>query len=187
MRKLILAVCFATIAASPALCSTARERMITECDDDKNPDRAIVACKALIASDTETHDGLIVTHIALGYAYFLKEMWGQAIREFDVALDLDVDGSHSYRILLLRGVAHSANCQLDAAIADANRAISLKPGEATPYFNRGLVWLRKGDRKRARADFAQAHQMKPDAFPEPEQAFARHRPPECPKAGANLG
>lgn len=182
MRRLLLALCLATAATSPAFCATARDQMITDCDDDKTPDRAIAACKALIASDTETPSGLVVTHTALGYAYFRKEMWAQAIREFDFALDLDVDGSHSYRIFQLRGVAYSANCQLDAAIADANRTMALKPGEATPYFNRGLVWLRKGDTARARTDFAQAHRMKPDDFPTPEQAFARPRPPACPKS-----
>jgi tetratricopeptide (TPR) repeat protein len=177
MRNVLLALCLVT--AAPAFGATARDRMIADCDDDKSADRAIAACRALIASNTETQAGLVVTHTALGYANFRKEMWAQAIREFDFALDLDVDGSHSYRLLLLRGVAYSANCQLDAALADANRAMALKPAEATPYFNRGLVWLRKGDAARAGIDFAQAHHMRPDDFPTPEQAFGRPRPPEC--------
>lgn len=180
MRSLLIALCLAAAAGSPGLCATARDKLIADCDNDKIPDRAIAACDALIASNTETQAGLVVTHSSLGLAYLRKEMWTQAIREFNISLDLDVDGSHSYRITIARSVAHNANCQLDAALADTNRAMAMKPAETAPYFNRGLVWLRKGDAARARTDFAQAHRMNPKAFPTPGQALARTRPAECP-------
>ena len=186
MRNFLIALCFVAASASPVLCATARDKMIDDCDS-KNPDVAIPACKALIASGTETRTGLVVTHTQLGAAYFGKQTWTQAIQEFDLAIILDADGSQKYRTYLWRGSAYSANCQLDAAIEDANRAMALKPTEATPYFNRGRVWLRKGDAVRARADFAQAHRMKPDDFPTPEKAFAQPRPPACAKPAPKRG
>ena len=160
--------------------------MIDDCDG-HDPDRAILACRALIASGTETQAGLSATHMMLGIAYIRKQRWAEAIPELDQAIALDTDGSHKFGLYLSRATAHNANCQLDAAIDDDNRAIALKPNDASPYFGRGLVWLRKGDVARARADFAQAHRMEPATYPTPEQAFASPRPPACPKAVAPRG
>ena len=170
---------------------TPRQEMIEDCYGN-DPSRAIDACNALIDSGTETKSGLIVTHKTLGQAYFLKQllrdptgrstesaMWVEAIHEFDVALELDGDGSHHFGLYVSRATVRNANCQLDAAIEDDSRAIALKPNDASPYFGRGLVWLRKGDAVRARTDFAKAHQLKPDTYPTPDQAFANPRPPAC--------
>jgi tetratricopeptide (TPR) repeat protein len=184
LRKLLFCLFLLAAGSSSAWGATTRQQMIDDCDA-KDADRAIRGCAALIASNTETQDGLIVTHAALAEAYFNKGSFARAVGEYDIAIDIDTDNYSIYRNLVRRGTAHNANCQLDAAIADDNRALAMKPNEAMPYFNRGLVYLRKGDVVRARADFAQAHRMKPDDYLPPDEAFALPRPPACPEAVPN--
>lgn len=55
-----------------------------------------------------------------------------------------------------RGSLHSRKGNFDAAIADFNRALSLRPDFAPAYYNRGIVYARSGDRKRAGEDFEAA-------------------------------
>ncbi len=164
---------------APSLATPSILGTVLQCNG-RDPDQAIVACTALIASNKETQPGLAGTHMSLGMAYLRKQLWVQAIHEFDAALDLDPGGPRKYTLYLARGVAHNANCELDAAIDDSNRAMALQPTEATPYHNRGLAWFRKGDETRARTDFAQSHRIKPSDYPTPEVAIATAITGACP-------
>ena len=48
-----------------------------------------------------------------------------------------------------RGLAHLEKGELDAALADISKAISLRADDGTLHFHRGLVYLRLHDHERA--------------------------------------
>lgn len=49
----------------------------------------------------------------------------------------------------------------DAALADYNKALEIDPRYAEIYANRGIVWLRMGQKAKADADFAACLALKP--------------------------
>jgi Flp pilus assembly protein TadD len=49
----------------------------------------------------------------------------------------------------------------DRAIEDCDQAMKLDPKDANPYYNRGLVKLKKGDKAGGDADIAKARQLNP--------------------------
>jgi tetratricopeptide (TPR) repeat protein len=51
----------------------------------------------------------------------------------------------------------------DAAIADCDRAIALKPDYGDAYFRRATAYLNKGDNDRAIADYSRTIELKPDS------------------------
>jgi len=60
------------------------------------------------------------------------------------------------------GVAHKNKGELDAAIADYDRAIALAPDSAAAYINRGRAKSNKGDFDAALADYDNAIALDPD-------------------------
>ena len=75
-----------------------------------------------------------------------------------------------------------ADCDLDSAVYDLTRAINLNPAKGKAYYDRGLVWLRKGDLARAKADIDKAHRLDPESFPTVAKALSGPHPPACPRA-----
>ncbi len=63
-----------------------------------------------------------------------------------------------------RGMAFRSNGEIDRAIEDYDRAISLMPDYYVAINNRGVALMAKGDFDRAIADFDRAIQLKPDYF-----------------------
>jgi tetratricopeptide (TPR) repeat protein len=63
---------------------------------------------------------------------------------------------------LNRGVEYYQNGDLDRAIADFDKAISLDPDFAEAYNDRGLCYTTKGDLDQAISDFDRTIQIKPD-------------------------
>src|SRR5947209_14999987 len=61
-----------------------------------------------------------------------------------------------------RGIARKAKGDLDGAIADYDRAISLNPTYALAYYNRGIARGDKGDLNGAIADYTKAVELNPD-------------------------
>lgn len=55
-----------------------------------------------------------------------------------------------------------------------NKALEINPEGAEAYYRRGLIFLRKGDKKQAKQDLEKALQLVPD-FPEAKQALAKLR------------
>src|SRR5436190_22500481 len=60
-----------------------------------------------------------------------------------------------------RGIARRAKGDLDGAIADYDRAISLSPAYALAYYNRGIARGDRGDREGAIADYNKAVELNP--------------------------
>ncbi len=65
------------------------------------------------------------------------------------------------RALVARAGAHDRKDMLDSAIGDYDAALRLDPALADVFNIRGELWRRKGDRRRALADFAAAIKLNP--------------------------
>lgn len=66
------------------------------------------------------------------------------------------------KALIARGALHARHDQIDRAIADDSRALSLDPGLADIFNARGELWLRKDDKPRAVQDFGAALRIDPN-------------------------
>jgi tetratricopeptide (TPR) repeat protein len=60
-----------------------------------------------------------------------------------------------------RGILHSQRQEFDAAIADYDRAIALRPENAQSYVSRGQALRQTGNLDRALADFERAITLAP--------------------------
>jgi tetratricopeptide (TPR) repeat protein len=75
------------------------------------------------------------------------------------------------KALIARGALYARHDQIDLAIADDSRALSLDPTLADLFNARGELWLKKGDRPRAVQDFGAALRLDPNH----EKARANHK------------
>jgi len=75
---------------------------------------------------------------------------------------LELHNPNSAVAYLNRGVEYYQNGELDRAIADFDKAISIDPDFAEAYNDRGLCYTTKGDRDQAISDFDRSIQLKPD-------------------------
>ncbi len=66
------------------------------------------------------------------------------------------------KALIARAGAYQRQHLIDRAIGDYNTALRLDPTLADSFNARGELWRRKGDRRRALADFAAAARLAPD-------------------------
>jgi len=140
-------------------------------------DLKIAGCKAVIASGVTRKDILITAYGALADAYFAKgwdrekngdrsdavPMYRQALSDLDAAIAVDPASTANFRNYAFRATVHNALGEVALALADATKAISMKPAEAGPYYTRGLVYKRMGKMAEASSDFAMAHQLNPAA------------------------
>ena len=77
----------------------------------------------------------------------------QALRQFD--------GEAKFHGL--RGLIRARQNRYDDALTNLNRAVERDPNYFAHYLNRGEVWLRKGDRTRAKTDFNRSMRLLPTA------------------------
>ena len=66
------------------------------------------------------------------------------------------------KALIARAGAYDRKDQIDRAIGDYDTVLRLDPALADIFNARGELWRRKGDRRRALADFAAAIKLNPD-------------------------
>jgi tetratricopeptide (TPR) repeat protein len=66
------------------------------------------------------------------------------------------------KALIARAGAYDRNDQIDRAIGDYDTALQLDPALADIFNARGELWRRKGDRRRALADFGAVLKLNPD-------------------------
>jgi tetratricopeptide (TPR) repeat protein len=66
------------------------------------------------------------------------------------------------KALIARAVAYDAKDQIDRAIGDYDTVLRLDPTLADVFNTRGELWRKKGDRRRAVADFSAAITLNPD-------------------------
>lgn len=84
--------------------------------------------------------------------FMVQADYKKAIVEFTKAIDLDPDHRESYHS---RSFCRGFLGEYDAAVADANEAIRLRP-DAGSYNNRGFLWKNKGEYAKALADYSEA-------------------------------
>jgi Flp pilus assembly protein TadD/predicted aspartyl protease len=93
--------------------------------------------------------------IQLGELYLSASQFAAAVLQYSKWLD-----THEHREVHVAVVLNARcwaralwNQELDEALADCNAAVKLQPDSASFLNSRGLVYLRKGDFSRARADY----------------------------------
>jgi tetratricopeptide (TPR) repeat protein len=99
-----------------------------------------------------------------GDAYFGKSAWTSAIQDYWKALSEDVDNENAKYVYLNRGWASLNNNDLETAIKDFDRTLSIDPKLAEAYYGRGNAWLKKADPQRALADAKEALKLRPDVI-----------------------
>jgi tetratricopeptide (TPR) repeat protein len=72
-----------------------------------------------------------------------------AIEDYDALVGMIPDASDFDLRCWARA---AAGVELDQALADCNRAISMSPYDETPYVDRAIIWLRRGEPARAVSD-----------------------------------
>ena len=98
-------------------------------------------------------------HNNRGLTYGEKGDYDRAIKDFNMAIDLNPHYAYAYNN---RGAAYRSKGNFDRAIEDCSKAIKLKSNYAEPYSNRGAAYREKGEIDRAIADYDKAIDLKPD-------------------------
>ncbi len=119
-----------------------------------------------------------------GLALAEDARWGEAIAEYDRAVELDTDFGLAYGN---RGHAHFALGQFDLAIADYSEAIDLNVAPAISYWSRGLAYRELGNAKDAVGDLERAleWEVRPARIEQIEQILQELRPTVS--SGGNVG
>lgn len=84
---------------------------------------------------------------------FGKGMFGEALADYDKAIELKVDNAAAF---LSRGKTHFNLDSFDKAVADFDKAIEIDPKQSLAFYVRGLAYEKKGNREKAIADYQQA-------------------------------
>ena len=84
--------------------------------------------------------------------YMRKKDLKKAIADFTTERNLSTDADEAYFRMTLCYARVELNVELDAALADCERAVRVAPKDSYAYERRGLARLRMGNLKEARAD-----------------------------------
>lgn len=88
-----------------------------------------------------------------GQAAHQRGQYLEAIMHFTTDINSGSNTTHNLAVVYNnRGNTYMSLRQWDKALADFNRAIELDPSHANTYYNRALVWDKKGDKQKAEAD-----------------------------------
>ena len=90
-----------------------------------------------------------------GSSYNEQGDYDRAIADWTVVIHLTADATVYYK----RGVARTSKGEFNHAIMDFTKAIELNPQFADSYDRRGEIYLERGDRVRAGANFIKAAQL----------------------------
>jgi tetratricopeptide (TPR) repeat protein len=93
-----------------------------------------------------------------GDAYFLKQDFEQAIRDYEAALEIDDALDEAY---FGRGMARARLGDVQEGIEDLNVFMERNPGSSLAHTKRGIRYLWLGDAERAEADFRAALRIDP--------------------------
>ena len=99
--------------------------------------------------------------LAAGAVRYAMGDWTGAIERLSAALDQSTSTDLCLTALGLRQMIYGAQGDLARALADCERAIALKPGEAVLYHDRAVTYAQQGDFSRAIADLDQAIALDP--------------------------
>lgn len=126
--------------------------------EEKQWSKAIEPLKQIIKIDPSDSEA----HRQLGDAYHSSRDYDRAIEAYTKWAELDSGDGAPY---LARGNSHFANRKDpnadDKAIADYTEVINRNPNPAWAYFNRSVVYKKKGNIEKARADCRKALELDP--------------------------
>lgn len=115
-----------------------------------------------------------IIHIHRGMAYFAESEYGQALQDFNAALERDA-GNH--RALYYRGLTHQITGEHQAALQDFSDCLERNPYQFEPLYRRAQLYCGMGKIREAAADCASALKINPES-PEAlqlKQTLARGR------------
>ena len=101
-------------------------------------------------------------HNNLGNAYINKEMFDEAIREYQRALDIDPDYAEAYKAYTNLGFAYLYKGMYDEAIRECQRALRINPNYAKAHTNLGIAYLNKGMYDEAIREYQRALDIDPN-------------------------
>ena len=100
-------------------------------------------------------------HAQRGQALYLQGRCGEAIQDFDRAVEL---GADSVEIHTLRGLALAGVQRRDAALESYGRALALTPGYPFALINRAILYRESRHFEEALTDYDRALAVQPDSF-----------------------
>lgn len=182
LLRMLAVGCLLLALASPAAAGPFEEGRAAH--QQKRYDEAIRLFTVDINSGTNTPHNLAVVYNNRGNSYLAKGQLGQALADFNRAIDLDPSHANPY---YNRSIVHERQGKKTQAIADVQQYIKLKPQDpdgpsrlarlqkgvtppvkqsgdkpATFYNDRGWQRYKAGQLAEALADFNQAIKIKPD-------------------------
>lgn len=157
MRVPIFTIPIALVMAFANVNAQSREENWKVCTN-KDPDRSITACSALIQSGQESVKNAAIAFDNRGMAYARKHDFDHALRDYDQSLQLNPDSAAAH---YNRGIVYEFKHDYGRAFPDLDRAVQLDPGDADALYCRGLAFEHREDYERAIQDFNQALRVNP--------------------------
>ncbi len=104
------------------------------------------------------------SYVLRGFVYQYKNKYPEAIDDFTKAIDLkyrdpDDPGDKGQRIYGMRAVCYLLMKNIDAAIADSNKALAVAPNDAQILANRAGAYVAKNQYALAMKDYTRALQI----------------------------
>ncbi len=150
MIALVLFVC--------SLAAPVQAGIVEDCEQERDPDRSIRGCTAVIRSGEFSGRNLANAYGNRGYAYAALGEHRRAIEDYDQVLRLDPGLAIAYNS---RGIAYNNLGEYARAIENYDQALLLDPRSAEAYYNRGNAYANLGDAARAIEDYDQALRLDP--------------------------
>ncbi|MFA9388135.1 MAG: tetratricopeptide repeat protein, partial [Methyloceanibacter sp.] len=152
-------------AAAAALLITATpasaEKAVDDCFNGKlSVQEVLDACATFIASGSDDKKLLIRAHSVRALGYSATGSLDKAMKEMDLAVELDPKRANSY---FMRAAGHDAKRDYSKAIADLDEAISINDKDADYYLLRGIVYSHTNDLDKALADLNKKVELDPKA------------------------
>lgn len=97
-------------------------------------------------------------YIQLGYTYFQKQKYDQAISCYQKALALD---DKNYQAHYNLGLAFDASGKKDRAIQEFQKAINIAPKAQPAHLSLGMLYLAKGTYDKAESELNKAYEANP--------------------------
>jgi tetratricopeptide (TPR) repeat protein len=123
------------------------------------PAAAAVVMVSVLSSTRRRLRDTVPDHLKEGRKLLVQGAYGQALAEFNKALEISPYLGEAY---YLRGCVYEAQGQSDAAMADFDHALRCDPQHPHAYLHRGRLRTEKGDLEAALHDFDQVMIMRPN-------------------------
>jgi protein O-mannosyl-transferase len=115
--------------------------------------------EALLWHTLDITENNYLAHRNLGFAYYMKGHWDEALSQFQKAVLLEPDAAEAYDHL---GITFFNKGQLDEAIRQFGAALRLDPDYADAHYNLGVLFYQQGRIDEAIRQFQETMRLKPD-------------------------